>query len=236
MNLKNKLIALTITALSVSTLPILAHASSNSQEGLLDLTSSEVQAELAKEEKETEAKKEQKSKAKKRNEIDSLKELKKNAPEKYKEIQDEQSKQKALASSGKMGTVGDILITYDNETSGWNHGHAAIVRKSNDYIVEAWPKEGVRVYKNNWGSRFDSAYKFYVKGADDSDFTNAQKYAYSQLGKPYQLNVQKHFTDAYYCSQLVWKAWYEQGFDVDADGGFLVTPADIDDSKLTVEY
>lgn len=236
MRFKNKLIALTITALSISSIPIFAHASNGTQVGLLDLTSAKVQEELAKEEKETKFNKEQRSKAKKRKEINNLDDLKKNAPEKYKEIQNEQAKLTALASSGKMGTVGDILITYDNETSGWNHGHAAIVRKNNDYIVEAWPKEGVRVYKNNWGNRFDSAYKFYVKGADDTDFNNAQKYAYSQLGKPYQLNVQKHFTDAYYCSQLVWKAWYEQDFDVDADGGFLVTPADIDDSKLTVEY
>ncbi|MBR8661792.1 YiiX/YebB-like N1pC/P60 family cysteine hydrolase, partial [Brevibacillus sp. NL20B1] len=149
---------------------------------------------------------------------------------------EEQNTKKSRSSNGKMGTVGDILITFDNRTSGWNHGHAAIVRKNNDYIVEAWPDDGVRVYKNNWGKRFKTAYKYYVKGADEEDYVNAQKYAYSQLGKPYKLNVEKHFTKGFYCSQLVWKAWYEQGFDVDADGGFIVTPADIAESKLTVEY
>nr|WP_162306374.1 hypothetical protein [Brevibacillus laterosporus] len=50
------------------------------------------------------------------------------------------------------------------------------------------------------------------------------------------MDVAKHFTSSYYCSKLVWKAWDEQGFDVDADGGFIVTPADIENSKNTVEY
>ena len=40
-----------------------------------------------------------------------------------------------------MGTVGDILITYNNSTLGWNHGHANIARTNNNYIVGAWPKK-----------------------------------------------------------------------------------------------
>ncbi|MGG1440720.1 YiiX/YebB-like N1pC/P60 family cysteine hydrolase [Brevibacillus laterosporus] len=239
MKIKNGILFLAIAALTVSAVPTLTQASQELEEGYLDMSSPEIQAELKRKIKETEIARTKALQGKVHSMIaedPSLDDLKKNAPEKYKQIQEEQQKVQGLASSGRMGTVGDILITYDNKTSVWRHGHAAIVRKNNDYIVEAWPEEGVRNYKNNWGNRFDSALKLYVKGADDTDYINAQKFAYGEKGKPYKLNVAKHFTSSYYCSKLVWKAWDEQGFDVDADGGFIVTPADIENSKNTVEY
>lgn len=51
MKMKNLLLAFSFAAtLSISALPLLAQASSTSQNGYLDLSSPEVQAELAKEE------------------------------------------------------------------------------------------------------------------------------------------------------------------------------------------
>ena len=239
LKIRNCVLLFVIAALTVSAVPTLTQASQELEEGYLDMSSPEIQAELERKIKETEVARTRAMQGQFHSMIaeeTNLDDLKKNAPEKYKQIQEEQQKAQGLASSGRMGTVGDILITYDNKTTVWRHGHAAIVRKNNDYIVEAWPDEGVRNYKNNWGNRFDSALKLYVKGADDTDYINAQRFAYGEEGKPYKLNVAKHFTSSYYCSKLVWKAWDEQGFDVDADGGFIVTPADIENSKITVEY
>ncbi|WP_139788092.1 YiiX/YebB-like N1pC/P60 family cysteine hydrolase [Anoxybacillus sp. UARK-01] len=162
----------------------------------------------------------------------NLEALKKMAPEKYEEA----TKVNILANSGKMGTVGDILITYDNKTSVWAHGHAAIVRDNNDYIVEAWPDVGVRVYQNNWANRFSTKKKFYVKDASYSKYDSAQKWAYYQVGDPYSLTATKDSVDKFYCSQLVWKAWNNTGYDLDADGGQIVTPADLEEHSLTIAY
>ncbi len=65
----------------------------------------------------------------------ALTELKEIDKDKYNQII-EQLNSKQVSSSGRMETNGDILITYDNKTSRWRHGHDAIVRNNNNYIVE----------------------------------------------------------------------------------------------------
>ncbi|TPG70195.1 hypothetical protein EEL31_18000 [Brevibacillus laterosporus] len=140
MKIKKIILFLAISALTVSAVPTLTQASQELEEGYLDMSSPEIQAELERKIEETEVARTKALQGKLHSmvaEETSLNDLKKNAPEKYKQIQEEQQKVQALVSSGRMGTVGDILITYDNKTSMWRHGHAAIVRKNNDYIVEA---------------------------------------------------------------------------------------------------
>jgi uncharacterized protein YycO len=164
----------------------------------------------------------------------NLKELEKVNPEKYKDIKKAQGIQ--VMTAGEMGTNGDILITYDNKTSGWRHGHAAIVQTNNDYVVESWPNVGVRSYKNNWSSRFSSKKKMYISGASSSKYTAAQAYAKSKIGSPYQAPVGKNSPIAFYCSSLVWQSWYKQGYDLDGNGGLLVTPADLENDSQTIVY
>lgn len=139
-------------------------------------------------------------------------------------------------SSGKMGTIGDILVTYDNKHSGWNHGHAAIVRENNNYIVEAMPSSGVRNQPNTWASDYDSKKKFYVKGATYSNYYNAQSYAFSKIGYDYDILAAKDNPWRFYCSSLVWQSWVSQGYNLDTNGGTYVTPADIEYHSLTIEY
>ncbi|WJQ14403.1 YiiX/YebB-like N1pC/P60 family cysteine hydrolase [Geobacillus stearothermophilus] len=164
--------------------------------------------------------------------------MKKNAPDKYNQIISGQQTKgvSALASSGALGTNGDILITYDSESSGWNHGHAAIVRWDGDYIIEAWPGDGVRYYVNNWKIRFKTWKALWVKGAMGEDYTSAQSYARAQIGEPYSLTATKNQSSKWYCSLLVWKAWENRGFDLDDDGGIIVTPSDLDQDPETITY
>ncbi|AKM17707.1 Uncharacterized distant relative of cell wall-associated hydrolases [[Flavobacterium] thermophilum] len=164
--------------------------------------------------------------------------MKKNAPDKYNQvISGQQAKGvSALASSGALGTNGDILITYDSESSGWNHGHAAIVRWDGEYIIEAWPGEGVRYYVNNWKTRWKTWKGLWVKGAMGEDYTSAQSYARAQIGEPYSLTATKGQSSKWYCSLLVWKAWENRGFDLDDDGGIIVTPSDLDQDSETITY
>jgi len=58
-------------------------------------------------------------------------------------------------------------------------------------IMEAWAGKGVRNYQNNWGKRFKSKKKQYVKGADIYDKVKAQRYASSKTGKPYSVAATK---------------------------------------------
>lgn len=57
--------------------------------------------------------------------------------------------------------------------------------------MEAWTGKGVRNYQNNWGKRFKSQKKQYVKGADIYDKVKAQRYASSNTGKPYSVAATK---------------------------------------------
>jgi len=182
-----------------------------------------------------------------------LKEIKENAPEKFSDISESSgvsasnlsSKNIAklgastLASSSALGTNGDILITYDTDSVlGWNYGHAAIVRWDAAYVVEAMPDDGVRYHVNNWKSRYNSWKGLWVKGATDGHYTDAQAYARGQLGKKYSLVYGKYQSTYFYCSLLAWKSWKISGssFDLDDDGGVVVTPGDIDQDSQTITY
>jgi len=123
-------------------------------------------------------------------------------------------------SGSSLGTYGDILVTYSFSSFGIDvaaTGHAAIVYNNSNYTVESFPDGGVRVYNNDWANK-SKVYGVRVKGASGSDYTNAASYALTQANsqKPYNWNFfNKGTTDSFYCSQLVWRAWKNQGYEVD---------------------
>lgn len=125
-----------------------------------------------------------------------------------------------------LGTKGDVLVSYDlnSGSSAIGFGHAAIVSRKSAKTVEAWHKNwspikqhGVRRYNNNWGSR-KKVYGLWVKKSNNTKYVNAAKYAEKQADqkKPYNLNfLDKKTTKKFYCSQLAWRAWKNQGHDID---------------------
>ena len=128
-------------------------------------------------------------------------------------------------SSNSIGTVGDILVSYTTSSLGIDlafMGHAAIVASSSSKTIESYPESdghenGVRVYTNDWKKR-DKVYGLRVSGATMTNYRNAAQYAQNQADakKPYNWNFfNKGTTEKFYCSQLVWRAWKEQGFDID---------------------
>ncbi|EJP6473743.1 hydrolase [Clostridium botulinum] len=137
-----------------------------------------------------------------------------------------------------LGGYGDILITpmgkYDSFT-----GHAGIVCVDNQYTIEAYPmgkqEEGVQRRVNNWKDRYNKVILAGVKGANESDYRNAVNYAEEKIGLGYNYNIlNKWTTSRFYCSQIVWRAWMEQGFDLDKDGGSAVLPNDLISDKLEI--
>lgn len=150
-----------------------------------------------------------------------------------------------------LGSTGDILVTYDGGVSSsllFLPGHAAIVALDREFTVESYPwqfpiyksptkKDGVQYLLNEWGKK-TKVFGLRVNGAPYSAYVNAATYAEQQIGKPYNLNFfWKTRTDSFYCSQLVWRAWYNQGYDIDYDtNDNIVSPAELVKSARTYTF
>jgi uncharacterized protein YycO len=153
-----------------------------------------------------------------------------------------EGKGKIFKNKGQIGTAGNVLVTLDGSSSSSLIGHAGIVsdevpegkkENRNTLVVESFPKDknhpdGVYHYRNNWAIRYKTVKGMHISGADTVAYRTAAQDARFQIGKPYNWNfLSKKRVDRFYCSQLVWRAWYNRGRDIDGDGGLIVTPNDI---------
>lgn len=141
---------------------------------------------------------------------------------------------------------GDIILTLSTHTLGWRHGHAGIVvdttgngstlecvvlgTNSREVDASHW-----RIYSNYMVLR--------VKNATPEEQTAVVDYAKnSLLDVPYRLTAgfigfkkapeTDYWAFGLQCSYLVWFAWNHVGYDLDSDGGRLVTTRDIMKSDL----
>ncbi len=136
---------------------------------------------------------------------------------------------------------GDILITKSTKTLLYRHGHGALVLDAEKGLtIEALmigsPSEILKV----------DLWRYYptlmVLRAKNVNLENIQKtvdYAKEELYHvPYRLTtglIKKdksdfETVDGTHCAHLVWQAFKQAGVDIDADGGWLVTPHDIAES------
>ncbi|MDQ0417452.1 uncharacterized protein YycO [Croceifilum oryzae] len=143
----------------------------------------------------------------------------------------------ALGFPPNHHTRGDIFITWDSKTV-YRHGHAGIGSKSERLTVEALPDGGVQYQsRSKWPSDMKKWAAYLVSGAKSDEYQTAANWAEHSVGKDYSIAyLNKWRTDAYYCSSLVWRSWYNQGHDLDYDGGGAVTPPDIDKSEKAIAY
>lgn len=139
-----------------------------------------------------------------------------------------------LPNRTSIGGTGDILMALDSITD-----HVGIVVDSYT-VIEAHPdnpNEGVDYRDNNWTSRYNHIKGIKVDNATSTQKSNAVSYADDQIGDEYSLTTTHWTEDKWYCSKLVWRAWYEQGYDIEGRTyearGTHVTPGDILDSPLT---
>ncbi|MGN1304204.1 MAG: hypothetical protein ACI4YB_04120 [Oscillospiraceae bacterium] len=138
---------------------------------------------------------------------------------------------------------GDILITHSSRVFSWRNGHAAIVIDADEgktleavvigqdtciQDIEKW-----RHYPNFLVLR--------LKDADEQLRSDIADTALELLcDKPYRLLTgvfSKKYPDreniaGTQCAHLVWLACAYHGFDIDSDGGLIVTPKDISESDL----
>lgn len=103
---------------------------------------------------------------------------------------------------------GKILATKDNKTSGWAHGHAAIIYSSSN-VVEALPgsNKGVVVGSNNWNTSKDTCWALGIRKTTNATDAKAADWAYNKRGLPYSLLIDKYEDKKFYCSQLVFRSY-----------------------------
>lgn len=138
---------------------------------------------------------------------------------------------------------GDIILTFSTHTFGWRHGHAGLVVDAQEAVT----LEAVMMFSDSmqkaawhWGT-YSNFMVLRVRDADEETRQAVVDFACSHLdGIPY------HLTSGIFgpkapapgqslsaqCAYLPWYAWQAFGYDLDSDGGKIVTVLDLAESPL----
>ncbi len=137
---------------------------------------------------------------------------------------------------------GDVLVTSTCHTYGWRNGHAAIVSDAkNERILQSVaPGYPSHVENATWFRTSTNFIVLRLKDVSADERSQIGRAAEKTLsGIPYSLTVgifspkdQGTAPKATHCSHLVWQAYKNFGYDVDSDGGLIVTANDIARSPL----
>ena len=134
--------------------------------------------------------------------------------------------------------TGDILVTFNGHVFGWRSGHAALVvdaekRLTLEAIMPGFDSEICSL--DDW-QEYPGFALLRLKGASREEREQIAAYAQKYLtGLPYSLAA---FTDASQslsgtqCAHLVWYAYQHFGYNLNSDGGPIVTPDDLFHSDL----
>lgn len=129
---------------------------------------------------------------------------------------------------------GDILVTFNCHAYVWRNGHAALVADAEkELLVESGQlgTESKVVHLRHW-ENYPAFAVLRLKGADRGERAAIGEYAQEELvGITYRLEALKSGLEwGTHCAHLTWYAYKNFGCDIDADGGFIVTPRDIFES------
>ena len=136
---------------------------------------------------------------------------------------------------------GDILVTDSTYCFCYRHGHAALVIDSNKGLtLEAYGIGTDSKYSkiSEW-ERYPHVRVLRLRAPKEIRKKIATDAKRNLLGIPYRLSSgmidDKDMKGEYWgtqCAHLVWLAFKKYGYDIDGDGGWLVTPADFIKSEL----
>lgn len=133
--------------------------------------------------------------------------------------------------------AGDILVTLSTHSAGWHHGHAGVVLDEENVLeCVKWGEESEIVNVNHWKT-YSNYVVLRVKNASEEQRKEVAQYAKDNLcGVPYRLTVgilgKKNLdlngkTFGTNCGHCVWYVWQKFGYNLDSNGGRLVTPQDL---------
>ena len=147
-------------------------------------------------------------------------------------------------SKGKaVGKPGDILIsiTDDKNTDinaimmGSISTHAAMVDSDPQKVLEVY-QNNVENRANDWRTRYKKILVLRPK-TNQETIKGAIKYGHTKLGTHFNFNFfNKTTTKQFYCSQFVWRCYFNNGLDLDRNGGLAVFPYDFISDKATIVY
>lgn len=130
---------------------------------------------------------------------------------------------------------GDILITSSSHVLGFRNGHCAIVIDAEKEII----LEAAFIGRNSEFStvdrfrKYSSVAVFRLKDiSSEIRLQIAEFAAQSLVNKPYSLFAGIFDDNSTHCSYLIWSAFNEFGYDLNSNGGKIVTPSDIAKSPL----
>lgn len=135
------------------------------------------------------------------------------------------------AQQGYPTNTGQILITDDKFSGLIPTGHAAIVW-DREAVIESLGN-GVVWNANNWYTTHGNVWGVEVNGTSIAQDSIAAEWCSRQVGKPYNFDFfNTSRRDAFYCSQLVWAAYYDNfGIDISTPvWGAAIYPMEILDS------
>ena len=136
---------------------------------------------------------------------------------------------------------GDILVTDSTYCLCFRHGHAAlVVDAGRGLTLEAFGigTESECSAISEWRS-YPHVLVLRLRAPKEVRYTVAEYAKKNLVGIPYMLSPgmidDKDMNESYWgtqCAHLVWAAFAACGYDVDGDGGWLVTPEDFTTSEL----
>lgn len=136
---------------------------------------------------------------------------------------------------------GDVLVTFSGHVLGWRSGHAGIVVDGERRLTLEAITLGCdsRVCSLERWSQYPCFALLRLKEATPEKRKEIADYALEHFdGVPYSLTVfcteaeneMPAASAATHCSHLVWAVYRHFGYDLDSDGGYIVTPRDLYDS------
>ncbi len=134
---------------------------------------------------------------------------------------------------------GDILLTKSTQTLFWRHGHCGIVvDAARGITLESLEPGTISMNQdiNKW-IYYPTLKVLRLKNADSRVLDQLAQFSGKNLiGKKYNILASKYYKKriptSENCSQLIWQAFYNFGYDIDSNKGIIVTPEDIAKSPL----
>ena len=123
---------------------------------------------------------------------------------------------------------GDLLVTFSTHTLGWRHGHAGLALDGRTVLEAVQPFQDSAAFPAEHWQTYAHFLILRVRDASPEERAAAAELAGTQLlGVPYSFLCGFRDSGGCHCAYLPWYAWSSLGYDLDSDGGRLVTVADL---------
>lgn len=137
---------------------------------------------------------------------------------------------------------GDIVVSLSTHSLGWRHGHAGLMVDEDSVLESAVLGEDSEINSIDGWNRYSNYAVLRLKNITKDEQNKIVAYANEVLkGVPYTFTAgfigpKAPDSDTWYfgtqCSYLVWYAYQHFGYDLDSDGGRLVSTHDLLHSDL----